>query len=143
LAALTGKHIRLRIDNTIAGLVVNNRMMEYVCDIFWLSAHHNSRLTSTYIMPPRKIPWLNRCLAAIYRVFKFFWPIGNRATICSSDPDFFPFQIQDRRIDLPLPALMDKMAKYVTSWLPSFSQRTYYCAHVMYYLTFCSTYEFG
>lgn len=36
---------------------------------------------------------------------------------------------------------MDKMAEYITNWLASSSQRTY-SAHVRYYLTFCSTYDF-
>jgi hypothetical protein len=57
-AALRGLHIRLHIDNTIVVAVINKgtakgtsgpRMMEYVRHIFWLSARHNFRLTSTYI----------------------------------------------------------------------------------------------
>lgn len=56
--ALRGLHIRLHIDNTIVVSVVNKgtakgttgpRMMQYVHDIFWLSARYNFRLTSTYI----------------------------------------------------------------------------------------------
>jgi hypothetical protein len=58
LAALRGLHIRLHIDNTIVVAVINKgtakgtsgpRMMEYVRHIFWLSARHKFRLTSTYI----------------------------------------------------------------------------------------------
>ena len=56
--ALSGLYVRLHIDNTIVVSVINKgtakgvtgpRMMEYVRDIFWLSACHNFRLTSTYI----------------------------------------------------------------------------------------------
>lgn len=57
-AALEGLYVRLHIDNTIVVAVINKgtakgatgpRMMEYVREIFWLSARHNFRLTSTYI----------------------------------------------------------------------------------------------
>lgn len=57
-AALEGLFVRLHIDNTVVVAVINKgtakgatgpRMMEYVREIFWLSAHHNFRLTSTYI----------------------------------------------------------------------------------------------
>ena len=57
-AALEGLYLRLHIDNTIVVSVVNKgtakgatgpRMMEYVRHIFWLSARHNFRLTSSYI----------------------------------------------------------------------------------------------
>ena len=57
-AALSGLYLRLNIDNTIVVSIINKgtakgatgpRMMEYVREIFWLSAEHNFRLTSTYI----------------------------------------------------------------------------------------------
>lgn len=57
-AALAGLYVRLHIDNTVVVAVINKgtakgatgtRMMQYVREIFWLSAHHNFRLTSTYI----------------------------------------------------------------------------------------------
>lgn len=57
-AALGGLYVKLHIDNTIVVAVINKgtakgatgpRMMQFVREIFWLSARHNFRLTSTYI----------------------------------------------------------------------------------------------
>ena len=57
-AALRGLFVRLHIDNTVVVAVINKgtakgttgpRMMQFVREIFWLSAYHNFRLTSTYI----------------------------------------------------------------------------------------------
>jgi hypothetical protein len=56
--ALRGQHVRIHIDNTIVVSAVNTRtardrtgpaMMIYLRELFWLSANHNFRLTSTYI----------------------------------------------------------------------------------------------
>jgi hypothetical protein len=55
-AALSGRHVRIFVDNTVAVAVINKgstaqglpgpRMMEFIRELFWLSAIHNFRLTA-------------------------------------------------------------------------------------------------
>jgi hypothetical protein len=58
IAALSGLRLGIFIDNTTVVSVINKAfargvsgplMMQYVCELFWLSATHNFRLTAQYI----------------------------------------------------------------------------------------------
>jgi hypothetical protein len=58
-AALSSRHVQIFGDNTVAVAVINKgkaaqgltdpRMMEFVRELFWLSAIHKFRLTAQYI----------------------------------------------------------------------------------------------
>jgi hypothetical protein len=96
-AALSGLHIRIHIDNTIAVAAVNKGtakgrtgplMMRYIREIFWLSATHNFGLLAS-IFRATKANLLSDALSrgdfSTFSTTLQDWKLGNRLVLRSDN----------------------------------------------------------